>query len=345
MEVKKAKRNALFAKITTWIFIALLLAGFLGLIVTVIIAETGKDEATRLICYYVCFGCMGLVLLSIAGGVFAFKWGERARLFELDARERAVSDESFFIGEKTMLTFREKDVLLHADESVKMKDIVVPYSEISFYSIRMRRSPKRKGERSVLLELPAKYLNKKAEKDAKPTLIAMEYKERLLGCIQKFSATLTEASDESELPKPQRRFTIKIKQDNTKKYITLFVAIAFLVGGILLSIFLSELATVGYVLAAVGLFTLGRAVVQLVRGGTGFAVFTDGVLWMEQNRLDNLYLRWSEIKCYTRIEHQKQQFVRFDVEYGEYYFPDLNGLYRILSEQFPEKRMLHGKKK
>ncbi len=346
MEVKKAKRRSKVARIATWALIALVVLCFIGLVVAVIMAEVSREDAARVsVCYIISFSCMGGLFVGIGGAVLFFKLGERFRAQEADARERADSEESFFIGEKMLFTFREGEGYIHAEDgSEEFRAVSVPYSELKFYTVNLRRSPKKKGEKSVLVAIPAYVLSKKkADKGAKPTLLMMEHKPRLMDCMQKRGVQLISADDDSPLPKPQK--VMHIRSGRSKKPMSLFFGIVLIVGGILLAIFGGQMQMIGYLLLVFGIFSSTRGVIGLVRGGSGFTVYEDGIFWKEENRFESMYLRWSELIGYSRISHEKQYFVEFSCAYGEYYYPDTEGLYETLVSRFPEKKLQGAKRK
>ncbi len=341
MEITRAKRRGKITRVFSWVCIALLLISFIGLIVCILMAEGSPAGSQRaVVCWGVAFGCLGVIALSIAGALLLFRLGDKFAREEADARERAISDESFFIGEKMLATFEADCLRLHGEsEADRLREVRVPYRDVRFFDVTLRRSPRDKGEKSVVLEIPARYTQAKAEKNAPPSLVSMERKERLFAAIEAHSLTLVQTDDNATLPPPERLFAVKLpNRKGSGKVISLVLGIALTVAGVLLAIFGGNASNVGYLLATFGVLVGGKGVIALARGGGAFVVYRDGVLWKEENRYEQNYLRWSEISGFSRVEHEKQPFVKFDCAYGSYYYPDIQNLYERLVEQFPEKK-------
>ncbi len=340
MEIKKLKRKNAVVHVFSWVAIGLVLLGFIGLIVCVLVAEFTEDAARSTACWFGALGSMGGVLLGLGGSLLLFRLGEKLRLKEADARELACSECTFFIGEKTMVTFEEKGLKIHAEEGAQgtFSPVLVPFTDVCFYTVSLRRSPRAKGERSVLLQVPARYTNKDAKKDEKPSLISMEYKQRLLDTIEKFGVKLARVENDSQMPAPHKLFEVKGENRKGKgNLISTVLGGLLLLAGVLIAVLGKEIATLGYVLGVLGVIALARGVMGLVRGGSAFIVYEDGVFWKEENKFESVYMRWTEVENFARMKHEKHYFVRFTCAYGAYYYPDANGLYDFLAERFPEK--------
>ncbi len=337
MEVKTLQRKGLTVRIFSWTFIAIVLLGMIGLIVCIILSEINPKET---LLWWLCFVFLGVVMVGVAGAIATFKIGERLRLQEEDAREKAVSEESFFAGERTMLTFCEKDLYIHPEVEEKGAHTVrVPYADAQLYVTKSRRSPRDKGRGNILLKIPAKYVSKGDKgKDAQPALIALEYKSRLLECIQKHGLDTHEVAEEP-LPKPEKLFKVKLNSGiKASKVISVLLGVAMIVFAVVGGVLEPTKASIMTMVGVFGGFIITWAIRAMKNGETALVVYRDGVLWKEDNAYAHMYLRWAEIGSFSRFYHEKVAFVRFNCAYGSYYFPDVKELYESLCEKFPQNK-------
>ncbi|MDE6677288.1 MAG: hypothetical protein K2K12_06235, partial [Clostridia bacterium] len=179
----------------------------LGAIVCIVLTEIGeRSKETETLLYILSGSFAGGAALFAAATVLISKIAHSVYQTELDFRERCDSENSFFVGEGTLATFEKDGLRIHA-ESGKGEAIKVPYSEIRFFSVCTRHLPREKGEWSVVIEVPAKYLAKAGESvEDGPALIQADAKERLYRCIENFGLTMIGGRENTEKRKRARSF-------------------------------------------------------------------------------------------------------------------------------------------
>ncbi len=345
MDISSVKKKSLLVRIFSWVSIVLVLAGFVGVIVSVLMAESTQDVARETACWYAAFGCIGGIFLGILCTLVFFRLGEKLRKKEEDLRELDDSPESFFVGEKVLATFEETQLVLHAERGAEafFQTVRLDYDEIKFVAIRLRRSPRDKGERHLLLKLPDRIAK---EGQDGLSIITMDDKPRLKECIEKHGVTLVDGVDDSEMPPVEKKFVLKMRDEKlVGKIISLSVAVMMIVAGVLVAVLGGNFSMLGYFLGVFGAITLVRSVRTFLRGGSAFIVYSDGVFWKEPNKQECFYLRFGEIEHFSKYQHEKRYFVKFTCAYGDYFYPDVNGLYDYLCRNFPEKKKAEEKKR
>lgn len=334
-EVKKyhlrAKINGGFG----WAFIVTALVAMAGLVVSLIMLGLGNEHMFLL----------GILAGSFAGGallcgLFGYllvREGEIIHRRELDALERADGEESFFIGEDTMVTFEEEGISIHNSE----RAISVPYKELRFISVCTRRKPQEKGEWSVLIETPASYVVKKAKKGEPPVLIQAEGKERLYRALERHSIVLLgEKREAQNAQNGAQKFTRMQKYDlpdrAKRKRALWFLLLGVLLtgGGVGLMFYMSA---IGAPVIVVGGYIVLRAIASYQRGKRVFAVYREGLYLAELSSRDSFFLKWGEIEKIVPAEAEKQEILRANCLYGAYDLPRPEGAYEYLKAHFPEK--------
>lgn len=330
-ESRKYQKRAKIWGAAGWSFVILALLGMVGLIVVLIMLGFGNENTPLLAVLCGVFvaaagGCGGL-------GAFALLRGERSHRAALDALEREDSEESFFVGEDTLATFREDALVIHSEK----KKIVVPYGEIRLFSVCTRRKPKEKGEWSVLIELPASYVLKKAKKEEPPVLIQTDGKERLYRTLERRSLVLLgepPAGQESR-EKYTRLRDFAIPDPEKRKHCLLLAALgAVLTGGGVGFAF--YMAPAGAAVAVAGAYVLGRAIWNYTRAKRVLSVYREGLYLKELTGRDSFFLKWAEIVSLSATEGEKGA-IRAECPYGAYDFPRPSGAYEYLKERFPDK--------
>lgn len=337
MIMEESKRFRKYAKIWGafgWTFIILALLGMLGLVVAFIMLGLGVGRAGLLGVLSGSFGG-GAVLCGVLG-YLTVKRGEHFSDLALDAEERADSEDSFFVGEGTLASFGEEELVIHGE---KDKKICVPYREIRVFSVCVRVKPREKGEWSVLVELPARYLVKKAKKEDPPVLVQTEGKERLYQTLKKRGLELLGEPPANRAKKPEkftrmRKFELPDRKKRKTKLLLAALGGAVVCGGIGLAFYMLSL---GAVVAVIGLYVLGRALVGYAQAKRVFAVYEEGLYLKELSLQDSFFLKWEEIVSLKAAEVEKQPAVRAECLYGAYDFPRPDGAYEYLKEKFPDK--------
>ena len=337
--IKTLRRNRLTASAFTFIFAALAVLSMIGIVIAVLVIELRGGDNTLL--YILCgsFGG-GAVVFALAGFGFG-KLSQHCYSAERDFRERCVSEESFFVGDGTLATF--SDALLLHDENTPVKDaeIVVPYSEVRFFSVCTRRAPREKGEWSVVIEIPAHYLkkDKKVEKNAPPALVQTDAKPRLYDLLNRRGFPLLgEEPPKGKIPnkkfKSEKKFIFPVVKKRRRAILFLVLGAVAFGGGIALAFTVS--ATVGAVGAVFGAFIAGRAVMSFVRAKGLFAFYDEGIWWRDSERTDSIFLKWHEIE---KIYPETQDGVPLIVAacaYGNYRFPSPDGAFEYVKETHGE---------
>lgn len=150
-----------------WFFCALAILGVIASIVLLIMLVS--TETQQLLFSLLALGGLGIAVVGGLAAFGLFRLGGRQEALRRDCLEQADGEESFFVGEDTLATFRETSLKLHSTEQKRTNVVHVPYSEIRFFSVCIRRRAIDGGEWCVVMEIPAKYLSKgKAKKGESP---------------------------------------------------------------------------------------------------------------------------------------------------------------------------------
>lgn len=299
----------------------------IGVVVTFLLLGLGNTEV--LLLGSLCGGFTGGVLLLGLLGMFGVRQSGRLGLRELDALERADSEDSFFVGEGTLITFGEGQALLH--RASEKKKILLPYAELRFFAVCIRKAPRDRGEDSVVIEVPAHYLakNGKADKDAPPALIQTEGKPRLYACLQKYGLELIGKSEKGSGKKftLRKKFTLPDRRKRKQALVYLGLSVLCLALGIGLAFWNAAL---GAVVTAMGLYFIFRAALSYFRSGRVLAVYEEGLFWKE----DPVFLKWEEI---VRVFRCGERELQVECPYGAYCFPLPEGAFEEISRRYPQK--------
>ncbi len=330
------RRKSALVNVFFYIFLALSVAGFLGAIVTVIVFEF-KDGMDPTLSYILIGSLLGGG--AVSGGLsylFSRLLGslDGARL---DFAERCDSEQSFYVGEGTLATFEEDSLLLHGDDG-SGRPIRIPYAEVRLFSVCTRTVPREKGEWSVVLELPARYLSKSGKADAgEKVLVQTDAKQRLLDTISAHGLALL---GERQAPPSGKKYTLKAKYfvpvaDKRRRAVIMAVIGVAAVGGGIGAIFWN--ATVGSFLAVIGMFFALRGIMDFRGAKSLFSVYEEGIFWRDANGTDRIFLKWEEVVSVSREKVGGTPALKVQCAYGAYHLPDIDGVYEYLKETVPEK--------
>lgn len=311
--------------------IGIALLAMAGMIITLVMFGLWEEKLMLL-------GILSAGFLGVAAsfGIFGFLAIQRSVFFrerELDALERADSEDSFFVGDGVLATFAEKQLFIRG--SVERHEIGIPYEKVRVFSLCSRRKPREKGQWSVLIEVPAEYVSKKA-KNEPPVLIQTDGKERLYRSLQKRGLTLL-----GEQPKAQRTdrrysyvksFSLPDPAKRKRALLFLLLGAAITAAGVGVCFALLPL---GAAAIAVGLYVLGRSALSYTRSKRTLAFFKEGLYLKEPNTQENLFLKWEEISAFSASEDKG--VIRAECLYGGYDLPGPAGAYDYIRETFPEK--------
>lgn len=324
-----------------WIFVALAAAGLIGLIVALILLGTGKGNATLYEC--LCGGALGVFVLFGLLAIGSISLSSKFSGKEIDYTERADGENSFFVGEGTLAVFCDKNLRIHGktDGGKREKTVSVPYSEMRFFSVCTRRAPKEKGTWSVVFEIPVKYLAKdgKANGGEPFALVQTDGKPRLYECLKQHGLTLLGEAPEGTcaVKKFQRlqKFVLPDREKRQKALLFLGTGVLLAVGG-LVAAFLWD-ATVGALIAVVGLYLTIHGGSGYVRAKSYLAVYREGIYWKDASQIENVFLKWEEIESFGSAEKDGIPLLRATCLYGAYEFPGISDAYDFMKELHPEK--------
>lgn len=334
----RARRKT--ASVSGWIFVALTVCGLIGLLVGLILLGIGNFNETLL--FILCGSFLGGIVVFGFSAFGAMRLSTKFEKRESDFLERAESENSFFVGEGTLATFGETALRIRgtAAGGKREKTVTVPYREMRFFSVCTRRSPKEKGEWIVVLEIPLKYLAKdgKAKRQESPALIQTEGKPRLYETLKLRGLTLLgELPSETAGKKFERLRSFVLPDSERRKKALAFAVFGalLLAGGALAAIFWNT--TVGSVIAVVGAYLAIQGGMNYVRAKSVFSVYREGIFWKERTQIDNMFLKWEEIVRVTPFQKEGLPFLKAECLYGAYEFPDVNGAYEFIKENFPDR--------
>ena len=335
------KRKRVFCAVLTYASAILALACLIGIIVSVLMLNFGTRSERKDLILYILTGVFvgGAALFALLTYLFS-KLMSKAAERELDFRERLDSEESFFVGEGTLLTFGEKGVTLHGEVSGKSEPVFVPYEETRYISICTRRRAREKGSWCVAIEMPVKHLVKKGEKaDTEKVLVQADAKDRLYKALEKHHLTLLgeERKEEKKDKKfvSVKKFSLPNRKKCTNALITIVFGILLSGGSVPLGIFVS--ASVGALMGAAGLVFLFRGIWGYIRAKAVFGIYEEGIFWRESNGRESLFLKWEDIESVTPEEKNGFPVITFKCSYGRYAIPAVKGAYESIKELKEEK--------
>lgn len=338
--LEKLQRQRKVWNIFTWTVVVIAVLCMIGLVVGLVLFGLNK---------------MDLILAGILGGSFAagsaafggfgfwcFRRGATLAAAELDALEVNDSPHSFFVGEGTFATLKNDVLYIHDRENKRR--ILVPYSEIRFFSICTRRAARERGSWSVVMEIPAHYVEKGNKRDLPNVLIQTNGKERLYRRLKELGRELigelpaeasgAESGDGERAKKKFKRvekFILPDVQKRKRALIFMILGALVLVGGIFAAVYWNS--TIGSVIILIGGYTGVRATLLFFRAKAEFSVFEEGIFYREPRGIDNVFLKWGE---FSRIT-QEAGCLRVECPYGAYELPLIEAAYDYIVEHYPDK--------
>lgn len=331
----------------TFVLALVAIACLIGLLVVVIVLEMRDNSASAENLLYILTGSFAAGATVLAFAAFFFgKGAQSANRTELDYRERCDGEESFFVGEGTLLTFEKEGVRLHAEEGGK-KPIFVPYRDMKFYSVCTRKKPRERGEWSVVFEMPSRYVVKEGKgKDAPPrALIQADGKERLYRTLEAHALELRGEQPPRGEKRENKKFTPRAKfllpdaEKRKKAVIYMAIAGAVAIVGVVIAVIWQNMIAIGAILTVFGLFFLGKSVASFVQAKGMVAFYEEGLYWKEGGRAidERIFLKWEEIEHVSFEEAQGKRYMKIACAYGNYHLPDVAGAYEYIAEHKSEK--------
>lgn len=319
-----ANRKALSGCCFAFALLAILL--LVGTLITLFLAEIGeRAEETKTLLYILSGSFLGGAIFTAGLGVLFSQTAQKALLRELDFIERCDGENSFFVGEGTLATFGAGAILLHGEKGGKT--VKIPYAEMRFFSVCTRHLPKEKGEWSVVLEIPARYLSS-SDGDGGVALVQTDAKARLYECLEREGLTLLGALPAQNAAKKKFQRLYKYSRPDIQKRnrALIFIAIGAVacVAGVITA-FLWE-ATFGSVLCVIGAFLLGRAIYSFLKAKSSLELYKEGLWWNEHGiTAESIFLKWEEIENVEREYAEGVNVLTVRCAYGAYHFPAFEG--------------------
>ena len=335
------KRLRIFYTVLMYAASILAVACLIGILVSVLMLNFGSRSAHKDLVLYILSGSFagGAAVMALCTFLFT-KLINSASQKELDIRERLDSEESFFVGDGTLLTFSDTGLTLHGEVEGQNKPVFIPYHEARFISICTRRRPQEKGEWCVAIEIPLRYLTKnETEKPDEKVLVQADAKDRLYKALEKYHLTLfgeeRKADAENKKFTPVQKFSLPNKSKRNKALMILAIGILLIGGGVLLGIFVNP--AVGALAGAVGLVVLMRSILAFLKAKAVFGVYQEGIFWRESSGNERLFLKWEDIESVSFGEKNGYPVLTFFCDYGRYAIPAVEGAYECIKGLREEK--------
>lgn len=323
----------------SWAFVVLCIACVLGLIVCIVVFGLKQDADGTLLLILTIGAAAGTVAFALAG-VGLSKLSLHYALRERDVKELAVSEDSFFAGEGTFATFQKEGVLLHSIEQDKTK-IFVPYSEMRVFTVCTRARARDKGEWSVVLEIPMRYLTKDKEAQTQsPALIELTYKPRLLASLQKYGVTVLgeeKGEEGKEAFEKIAKFTRHVPEKRKRALISVGVCVALWGVGLALLFTRSVSVSFGVIPMILGVSVAAREIASFFFEKAVVAVYREGIFWRSRKgEPRGTFLKWTEVKRVYVREEKEESVLVLDCGYGAYDCPLLNGVSECVAKTIPD---------
>ena len=342
--MNQAKRYHIYKKTwgaIGWMLVVAAVLCMVGVIVCLVMLGVGESYAQRDILLGSLCGGFAVGVALFGGTAFlSLRKNAEFEKKELDTLELEDGENSFFVGEGTLLTFEEGQLRIHGTTRGG-KTVLVPYGEVRLFSVCTRLAPKEKGVWSVVFEIPARYLLKegRAKKTDPPVLVQTDAKPRLYDCIDKFGLKmLGEAPSQNAEKKKFERLKTFVLPDTQKRR----RAIYFLVGGLV--VFAGGIAaallwqyTIGAIVCVLGAYIAIKAAFSYRRSKALFVVYREGIYYREPRGTNDIFLKWEEIESVSRGKTKDGDAIRMQCPYGAYEFPVFQGAFEYMEENFPER--------
>lgn len=328
MESARFQRQKKICSAFGWALIALAVASALGFLVGVALIGLVRDLEVTGAC--IAGGCAAGLLLFGFLGYFVMKRAEKFSRLELDALEREDGEESFFVGEGVLCTFGESGAVLHGEDA---KRVEVPYSEIRFLSVCERREPRDRGEWSVLLEIPSRYLSKHKRRGDPPVLVMAEGKRRLYEALARHSLVLLGEQPhegEDKLYEKRAEFVLPDRVKRRRTIVGMSAGGLLAAGGVGAAFWQPAF---GAALSVVGLYLLFRSLIAFGNAKETVGFYLEGLYYRSPLRAECIFLRWEDISRVTFSDGR----MRAECVYGGYDFPCPAGAEEYFGEHHPEK--------
>ena len=313
----------------------------LGVLVSVMILNFSAHNASKELLLYSLAGAFvgGAALMALCTYLMS-RLISAVSLKELDLRERLDDEESFFVGEGTLLTFGETGLTLHGEQEGTAQPAFIPYHDTRYISICTRRRAREKGSWCVAIEIPVHYITKNTDCSAdEKVLVQADSKERLYRALEKHGLTLLgeERKENAENKKftPVQKFTLPNRAKRKRALFFLLIGILLVGGCAPLGIYANP--AIGALVGAVGLVICLRSTLSLIKAKAVFGVYQEGIFWRESNGVESLFLKWEDIEKVELGEQKGYPIVTFYCDYGKYAIPAVDGAFECINRLKEEK--------
>lgn len=343
------KRTRIFTAVLTYVAAALALACMIGIIASVLTLNFGKRSDRIVVILYALTGAFaGGAALFALSTYLCSKLMNLAAERELDYRERLDSEESFFVGDGTLLTFGEGGVTLHGEEKNARESIFVPYAETRYLSICTRRRPHEKGVWCVAIELPVKYLSKKKEEGQKEkVLVQADAKKRLYEVLNRRGLQLLgedpNGNERNKKFKAKRKFFLPNRKKRRGALVPILFGAVLFGGAVPLGVFYA--AVLGALSGAAGCVFLFRGIWSFLRAKAEFGIYEEGIFWRESSGRESMFLKWKDVERVSLKEKDGYPVLAFLCAYGSYSIPAIEGAYESITELKREKCVMENSTK
>ncbi len=312
-----------FEKCLTGTAFALALLAILGLFGIVVCLFLGQfGSVSDVVSYSALGGCAaGSVLFALVSVTVANRIPD-IRSRRDDLLERMDGEESFFVGEGTLATFKEDSLVLHA--GADKARVRIPYGEMRFFSVCSRTKPREEGDWTVVMEIPSHYLikEKKADKGSEktPALVQTDAKDRLYETLDRHGLMLEGArrgqtSEKKKFTRVERYF---LPDSARRKRAYLLFGIGAVLVAACLPVALWQV-TVGAIVGVFGILLLLRGGIAWREARSELSLYSEGLYWKESGRGESVFLKWEDILS-VKAE-QSETVLRVTCSYGDYCFP------------------------
>lgn len=344
---KKARSLRALRKFTggaMFVLAILAIACLIGVLVVVILTQTGERDPARDTLLYILTGAFagGAVVLALA----AFGTGvltQRVQEAELDYLERLCGKDCFYVGDGTVAQFGGSELFIRSEsEQYKKARIRIPYREVICHSVCTRKAPREKGKWSVVLEVPAHYVQKRG--GAPKAFIETDGKERLYRILEERGLRLQGEQPPRGAKQEDTRFplTAKLLLPDEKKrrrnLIYIVLSAVLMAAGALVAVFWQEATLVGAIVCVLGGVFLARSIAGFVRAKGMLGLGEAGLYWRESGDAvaDKLFLKW-EVVCSVGYETAgEKRYLAVVCPFGTYHLPDIEGAYEWIAQMHPE---------
>ncbi len=335
------RRQSVFWNVAFYLFTALAVVGLIGLVVAVILSEFRKDMGGVLIGALL-GGFAGGCVLGTVGALLSARCIRGTDEKRLDFSERCDSPESFYVGEGTLATFAEKELVLHGEER-SSKAIRIPYAETKFYSVCVRRAPRERGEWSIVIGLPACYLAKDGGKGSRELVyVQTDDKPRLVDTIAARGLTLLgeKRGDGKGKFTLKAKYYLPIPAKRRRAILIAAVGGAVAIAGVPVAIWLET--GIGSILTVLGLVAAGRGMMSFAGGKNAVLVYEEGIFYRPggiatSEEGGRMFLKWEEIERLSRETVRDADVIKVQCPYGVYHLPAVGDLFEYLKTLHPEK--------